>query len=190
MLLFSDITFWLVFIFFLAIYAFIRRCSRMGMVLYVAAFSLLFFYLANGWLMVLLPAVALVAWWAGRLLATMQRESGGAVYHCWKDRLVLTLAILIILLPLLYFKYLATSVCSMWRYLSASPSSPFRPSVMWSMSIAAGSRCRSLCWSSSSISRFSPCFWQDPLPEPMSCCLRFANLVQFPSGVSIWVCGL
>ena len=105
MLLFSDITFWMVFIFFLAIYAFIRRYSRMGMVLYVAAFSLLFFYLANGWLMVLLPAVALVAWWAGRLLATMQRESGGAVYHCWKDRLVLTLAIVIILLPLLYFKY-------------------------------------------------------------------------------------
>ena len=105
MLLFSDITFWMVFIFFLAIYAFIRRCSRMGMVLYVAAFSLLFFYLANGWLMVLLPAVALVAWWAGRLLATMQRESGGAASHCWKDRLVLTLAIVIILLPLLYFKY-------------------------------------------------------------------------------------
>ena len=79
MVLFSDITFWMVFIFFLAIYAFIRRYSRMGMVLYVAAFSLLFFYLANGWLMVLLPTVALVAWWAGRLLATMQRESGGAV---------------------------------------------------------------------------------------------------------------
>ena len=105
MLLFSDITFWMVFIFFLAIYAFIRRYSRVGMVLYVAAFSLLFFYLANGWLMVLLPAVALVAWGAGRMLATMHRERGDAASHCWKDRLVLTLAILIILLPLLYFKY-------------------------------------------------------------------------------------
>ena len=105
MLLFSDITFWMVFIFFLAIYAFIRRYSRMGMVLYVAAFSLLFFYLANGWLMVLLPAVALVAWGAGRMLATMHQKRGGAASHCWKDRLVLTLAILIILLPLLYFKY-------------------------------------------------------------------------------------
>lgn len=105
MLLFSDITFWMVFIFFLAIYAFIRRYSRMGMVLYVAAFSLLFFYLANGWLMVLLPAVALVAWWAGRMLATMHQKRGGAVSHSWKDRLVLKLAIVIILLPLLYFKY-------------------------------------------------------------------------------------
>ena len=48
MLLFSDITFCMVFIIFLAIYAFVRHYSRMGMVLYVAAFSLLFFYLANG----------------------------------------------------------------------------------------------------------------------------------------------
>lgn len=105
MLLFSDITFWMVFIFFLAIYAFIRRYSRMGMVLYVAAFSLLFFYLANGWLMVLLPAVALVAWWAGHMLAAMQRERGDTVSHSRKDRSLLTLAIVIILLPLLYFKY-------------------------------------------------------------------------------------
>jgi D-alanyl-lipoteichoic acid acyltransferase DltB (MBOAT superfamily) len=105
MLLFSDIIFWMVFIFFLAIYAFIRHHSRMGMVLYVTAFSLLFFYLANGWLMVLLPAVALVAWWAGRMLAAMPKESGGAVSHSWKDRSLLALAIVIILLPLLYFKY-------------------------------------------------------------------------------------
>lgn len=105
MLLFSDITFWMVFIFFLAIYAFIRRYSRVGMVLYVAAFSLLFFYLANGWLMVLLPAVALVAWWTGRMLAAIYRDRGDAASHSWKDRLVLTLAILIILLPLFYFKY-------------------------------------------------------------------------------------
>jgi D-alanyl-lipoteichoic acid acyltransferase DltB (MBOAT superfamily) len=105
MLLFSDITFWMVFIFFLAIYAFILRYSWMGMVLYVSAFSLMFFYLANGWLMVLLPAVALVAWGAGRMLTAMHRERGDAVSHSWKDRLVLTLAIVIILLPLLYFKY-------------------------------------------------------------------------------------
>ena len=105
MLLFSDITFWLVFIFFLAIYAFVRRCCRLGMLHYVTAFSLLFFYLANGWLMLLLPAVALVAWWAGRLLSGMRQEHGGAMSRGWKARLVLALAIVIILLPLLYFKY-------------------------------------------------------------------------------------
>ena len=105
MLLFSDITFWMVFIFFLAIYAFIRRHSRMGMVLYVTAFSLLFFYLANGWLMVLLPAVALAAWWSGRALAGMRREGGDSLSHNWKERLLLALAIIVILLPLLYFKY-------------------------------------------------------------------------------------
>ena len=105
MLLFSDITFWLVFIFFLAIYAFVRRCCRLGMLLYVTAFSLLFFYLANGWLMLLLPAVALVAWWSGRILAGMRQEHGGAMLRSWKARLVLASAIVIILLPLLYFKY-------------------------------------------------------------------------------------
>jgi len=105
MLLFSDITFWLVFIFFLAIYAFVRRCCRLGMLLYVTAFSLLFFYLANGWLMLLLPAVALVAWWSGRILAGMRQEHGGAMSRSRKARLVLALAIVIILLPLLYFKY-------------------------------------------------------------------------------------
>ncbi len=105
MLLFSDITFWMVFIFFLAIYAFIRRYSRTGMVLYVTAFSLLFFYLANGWLMVLLPAVALVAWWTGRMLASLHREGDDTISHSWKARVVLVLAIIVILLPLLYFKY-------------------------------------------------------------------------------------
>jgi D-alanyl-lipoteichoic acid acyltransferase DltB (MBOAT superfamily) len=105
MLLFSDITFWLVFIFFLAIYAFVRRYSRMGMVLYVTAFSLLFFYLANGWLMLLLPVVALVAWCSGRVLAGMHKGSDSAPIHNWKDRLMLAVAVIVILSPLLYFKY-------------------------------------------------------------------------------------
>ena len=105
MLLFSDITFWLVFIFFLAIYAFVRRYSRMGMVLYVTAFSLLFFYLANGWLMLLLPVVALVAWCSGRVLAGIHKGADSAPTHSWKDRLMLAVAVIVILSPLFYFKY-------------------------------------------------------------------------------------
>ncbi|MBR5716622.1 MAG: MBOAT family protein [Bacteroidales bacterium] len=105
MLLFSDITFWLVFIFFLAIYAFVRRYSRMGMVLYVTAFSLLFFYLANGWMMLLLPAVALVAWCTGRVLAGIHKGADSAPTHSWKDRLMSAVAVIVILSPLLYFKY-------------------------------------------------------------------------------------
>jgi len=103
MLLFTDISFWLVFVFFLAIYAFIRLRSRMGMVVYVIAFSLLFFYLANGWLMLLLPSVALVAWWAGHML--LSDREGEASGHSRRQRFILALTILVILLPLLYFKY-------------------------------------------------------------------------------------
>jgi len=103
MLLFTDISFWLVFIFFLAIYAFIRFRSRMGMVLYVIAFSLLFFYLANGWLMLLLPAVALVTWWAGLVL--LSGREGEVPRHSVRQKILLAFVIIVILLPLLYFKY-------------------------------------------------------------------------------------
>lgn len=103
MLLFTDISFWLVFVFFLAIYAFIRLRSRMGMVLYVTAYSLLFFYLANGWLMLLLPAVGLVAWWAGRSLS--DHGAGEDTRHTFGQQFFLAFVILVILLPLLYFKY-------------------------------------------------------------------------------------
>lgn len=102
MLLFSDISFWLIFVFFLAIYALIRRYSRTGMLLYVSAFSLLFFWLANSWLMLLLPLVAAVSWWAARILAP------GKSAKSTENRLrkfTLGVTIVVILLPLLYFKY-------------------------------------------------------------------------------------
>lgn len=102
MLLFSDISFWLVFVFFLAFYALIRRYSRIGMLLYVIAFSLLFFWLANGWLMLLLPLVAAVSWWAARILTPPQ----GAISKAKSlRRITLTMTIIVVLLPLLYYKY-------------------------------------------------------------------------------------
>lgn len=102
MLLFSDVSFWLVFVFFLAFYALIRRYSRVGMLLYVIAFSLLFFWLANGWMMLLLPLVAIVSWWAARTLAPTQetiRSADGL------RQTTLTMTIIVILLPLFYYKY-------------------------------------------------------------------------------------
>ena len=101
MLLYSDISFWLVFVVFLAIYAFIRRYSRVGMLVYVIAFSLLFYYLASGWLVLLLLAVAFVAWWVGRVMAPV----GGSLVRSPLYKLTLGMTILVLLLPLLYFKY-------------------------------------------------------------------------------------
>ena len=100
MLLFTDISFWIIFVVFLAFYALVRRWSRVGMLLYVIGFSLLFFWLANGWLMLLLPAVAFVSWGSGRLLLDRGERFTSAGRRC-----LLTLAVLVILLPLLYFKY-------------------------------------------------------------------------------------
>ena len=65
---FTDLSYWALFIAFLAIFAVLRntawlRClQRNAVLLYVIAFSLVFFYMANGWVMILLPATALVAW--------------------------------------------------------------------------------------------------------------------------------
>lgn len=102
MLQFSDFSFWLLFLFFLAFYALIRRWSRLGMLLYVSAFSLLFFWLANGWFMLLLPGVALVSWGAARGLMPAGRSSSSVLML---RRLTLTMAIVVILLPLVYYKY-------------------------------------------------------------------------------------
>lgn len=104
MLLFTDITFWLVFAVFMAVYAFIRSYTRLGMLLYVTAFSLFYYWLANGWLLLLLPGVAVIAWQTGRVLAGMPSRSQPNS-HLVLQRLTLALAIVVVLLPLLYFKY-------------------------------------------------------------------------------------
>lgn len=102
MLQFSDISFWPVFLLFLAIYALMRRYTRMGMLIYVVAFNMLFFWLANGWMMLLVPAVAIVSWGASRVLSPV---SGADADYRRLRKLTLALAIAVLLLPLLYFKY-------------------------------------------------------------------------------------
>lgn len=104
MLLFSDVSFWLVFVVFLTIYAFVRCYCRIGMLLYVVAFSLAFFWMANGWLCLLLPAVALVTWATGKVLAD-DDATGEPTWFPLLRRVTLTAAIILVLMPLLYFKY-------------------------------------------------------------------------------------
>lgn len=71
------------------------------MLLYVIAFSMYFFYAANGALMFLLPATALFTWLVTRKIASL--PAGGF------KKLWLSAAVIFDLLPLLYFKY--TNFC-------------------------------------------------------------------------------
>lgn len=95
-MIFTSISFWAVFIIFLVIFAMLYRSTRTGMMLYVTIISLGFFYLANGWLMQLLPLTALISW---SLTKIMNQYSGS------RRKILLLGIILLDLAPLLFFKY-------------------------------------------------------------------------------------
>jgi D-alanyl-lipoteichoic acid acyltransferase DltB (MBOAT superfamily) len=57
---FISTVFWAAFCAFFLIYIFVKKWSRTAMLLWVLAFDLFFFWQANGWLMLLLPATAAV----------------------------------------------------------------------------------------------------------------------------------
>ena len=84
------------FIVFFAIYLLLCRTRRTVMMGYVIAFSLFFAYKANGILMILLPATAVITWWLTKKMNA---------YEGWKRKLWLTTIILLTLTPLLYYKY-------------------------------------------------------------------------------------
>ena len=100
-MLFTTIPFWAMFIAFLLVYALLRKSTRVGVLLYVVACSLGFFYLANGWLMLLLPSTALVTWGLTRWMS--RRENGAR-------RFLLFLSVVINLAPLIYYKYTNFSI--------------------------------------------------------------------------------
>ena len=95
-MLFTTIQFWAAFVAFLFIFALLRKTKREVLQLYVIAASLGFFYLSNHWLMLLLPATALVSW----MLTEWMSEAKGAGRKC-----LLFLIVTLDLLPLLFFKY-------------------------------------------------------------------------------------
>lgn len=57
---FISMGFWAAFCAFFLIYVFVKKWSRTAMLLWVLAFDLFFFWQANGWLMLLLPATAAI----------------------------------------------------------------------------------------------------------------------------------
>jgi D-alanyl-lipoteichoic acid acyltransferase DltB (MBOAT superfamily) len=92
---FLSIGFWLAFCVFFLVYICFRQWSRKAMLLWVIAFDLFFFWKANGWLMLLLPATAAVNYFLTEAMRRARRGRGS----------LLTLTILADLSALVYFKY-------------------------------------------------------------------------------------
>ena len=95
-MLFNTISFYAVFIAFLAIYAMLQRTSRTLMKLYVVLFSLYFFSRMNPEVSMLLPLTALLSW----AMTRRMNECKGNLRKRW-----LWFIVVVELLPLLYFKY-------------------------------------------------------------------------------------
>lgn len=95
-MVFTTIQFWAAFIAFLFIFALLRNAKRELRILYVILVSLGFFYLSNGWLMLLLPATALVSWLLTRRMSDVEGK---------RRKYLLFLIVVLDLLPLLFFKY-------------------------------------------------------------------------------------
>ena len=83
------------FLCFFTLYVLIARLRRGIRLSYVVLFSLFFAWKANGTLMVLLPATALVTWWLTRRMTQSETHR-----KAW-----LATNIVVTLLPLIYFKY-------------------------------------------------------------------------------------
>lgn len=112
---FCTIPFWVVFLVFYAIYLMLIRSRRQSLLLsYVIVFSLFFAFKANGVLMLLLPATAVVSWWLTRV---MQQTEGN------KRKTLLWTNIVLTLLPLVYYKY-ANFLLLTWSTLVAGNFSP------------------------------------------------------------------
>ena len=75
---FISLGFWAAFCAFFLIYVFVKKWSRTAMLLWVLAFDLFFFWQANGWLMLLLPATAAVNYY----LTEFMRKSRAAAESC------------------------------------------------------------------------------------------------------------
>ena len=87
---------WIILIVFFGLFSVMRR-ARWSMMLYVVAVSLALSYLLNGWMMVLLPLTAFIAW---ALTSQMHRQEG------WKRLMLLILTITLVILPFLTYKLL------------------------------------------------------------------------------------
>lgn len=96
-LMYCSLTFFITFLVFYSIYILSRTGRKEGMQIYVILFSLFYAYKANGWFMLLLPITTLLSW---TLVEVMKKRKEKQT-----RKLIATLDVLIVLSPLVYFKY-------------------------------------------------------------------------------------
>lgn len=109
-MLFTSIQFWAIFIVFLLFFAAIRQHSKVGMMIYVALFSLGMYALSTQWLCLTLPLIAVFTWVSTRWMQSLQDGSRKGV---------MALIIIITLLPLLFFKY-SVPISDLWNTIVKS----------------------------------------------------------------------
>lgn len=95
-LLFNSGVFWVMFILFISVYALIYK-RKTAMMLYVAAFSLFFYYLTNGIHFLILPFTALCDFLLARKIYATENQNRKKIY--------LAISICLSLGILIYFKY-------------------------------------------------------------------------------------
>ena len=95
--LYCSLSFFITLLIFYAIYIVTRLQRKEVMQLYVVAFSLFYAYKANGLFMLLLPATTLISWW---ITYKMKKENNRRL-----RKMLATLGVLIVLAPLVFFKY-------------------------------------------------------------------------------------
>lgn len=96
-MIFSSGLFWLLFLFFIPLYAAFKS-NKTRMLIFVSAFSLYFYYKSSGWFFLLLISTSLVDWIISRLI---HRTSTS-----WKRKALMWTSICLSLSILSYFKYI------------------------------------------------------------------------------------
>lgn len=109
---YCTFTFLFAFIIFYGIYLLAIRGKRYVMMAYMILFSLFFGYKINGWMVLLLPATVVVSW----LLTERIRNT--VTYRERKIYLMITL--LVVLAPLLYFKYTNFGISTLNSIIAAN----------------------------------------------------------------------
>ena len=95
-MLFSSGLFWLLFIIFLPIYAFLKN-NKTKMMLFVVAFSLFFYYKSSGFFFILLVSTSLIDWLISKKIAHANNDISRKIWA--------TVSVVISIGTLAYFKY-------------------------------------------------------------------------------------
>ena len=113
-MLFSSGVFWVLFMFFIPVYAMLRN-RLWQMITFVVLFSFFFYYKSSGFFVILLGCTSLIDWVLSHLLIRQEKK--------WKRKLCVWISILCSLSVLGYFKY-ANFFLANWHAIVGSNFSP------------------------------------------------------------------